>query len=83
MVWPQYRSYEQRKKQFQPKPVFGQGAPLVDEAMETWRAGLRPASEPFRTDEQLIMPAFRGHSLIRPEYQNTGSVLPKFSTDVE
>lgn len=83
MVLQPYRKYERREKRLPPEPVFQSGKPRVDEAMETWRAGLHPAIEPFRTDEQLIMPAFRGHSLIRPEYQNTGSVLPEFSTDVE
>lgn len=82
-VWPQYRSYEQRRKQFQPKPVFGQGAPLVDEAMEAWRAGLQPVVEPFRTDERQIVPALRDHSLVRPQYQNSGTVLPRFSTDTK
>ena len=81
MALQQYRSDERRKKRSQPKPVFGQGASPVDEAMEAWRAGLRPATEPFRTDEQLIVPAFRGHSLIRPEYQKAGSLLPEFSAN--
>ncbi|SCX23993.1 hypothetical protein SAMN05216379_12232 [Nitrosomonas eutropha] len=78
MVLQPYRKYERREKQ---RPVFKRGAPLADDAMEIWRAGLRPAVEPFRTDEQLIMPAFRGHSLIRPEYQKAGSILPEFSAD--
>lgn len=83
MVWQPYRKYEWRNKQKQtsPEPVFRRGEPLVDEAMEAWRAGLYPAAELFRTDAQSIKPAFREHSLIRPEYKNAGSVLPKFSTD--
>lgn len=49
--------------------------------MEAWRAGLRPTAEPFRTDEQLIVPAFRGHGLIKPEYQKAGSFRPEFAPD--
>lgn len=81
MVWQPYRKYEWRNKQKLPEPVFRRGEPLVDEAMEAWRARLRPAAEPFRTDEQSIKPAFREHSLIRPEYRGVGSVLPQFSAD--
>lgn len=77
-----FRRNEQREKLKlqQPKPVFGQGAPLADESMEAWRAGLRPAVEPFRTDTRQIVPAFREHSLTKPEYREAGSILPRFST---
>lgn len=83
MELQQYRRYERREKWLQPEPVFKRGEPLVDEAMEDWRAGLQPAVEPFRTDEHQIVPALRGHSLIRPEYRESGSVLPRFSTGAE
>ncbi|KXK50292.1 MAG: hypothetical protein UZ02_AOB001000108 [Nitrosomonas europaea] len=83
MELQQYRRYKRREKRQQPKPVFGQGASLVDESMEDWRAGLRPAVEPFRTDEHQIVPALRGHSLIRPEYREAGSILPRFSNGTE
>lgn len=83
MVLQPYRKYDRRKKQLQPEPVFKRGKPLADEAMEAWRAGLYPAAEPFRTDEQLIVPAFREHSLIRPEYQEAGSILPEFLINVK
>lgn len=82
MELQQYRRYRRREKR-QPKPVFRQEAPLADDSMEAWRAGLRPAVEPFRTDENQIVPALRGHSLIRPEYREAGSVLPRFSTGTE
>ncbi|WP_240141376.1 hypothetical protein [Nitrosomonas sp. HPC101] len=80
MVLQPYRKYERRKKRPQPELVK-RGKPLADEAMEAWRAGLRPVAELFRTDEQLIVPTFRGHSLIRPEYQDAGRILPEFSVD--
>lgn len=81
VVLQPFRKYEHRKKHPQPEPVFKRGEPLVDEAMEAWRAGLHPKVAPFRTDEQQIVPAFREHSLIRPEYENVGSILPGFLAD--
>lgn len=82
MVLQPYRKYERRGKPLKPEPVFKRGEPLVDEAMEAWRAGLQPSAEPFRTDERQIVPTFRGHSLIRSEYREAGSVLPDFSLPV-
>lgn len=79
IVQQPYRKYKHREKWQQPKPVFGQGAPLADESMAAWRTGLRPPAEPFRTDELQIVPALRGHSLIRPQYREAGSILPRFS----
>ncbi|MCC6916456.1 MAG: hypothetical protein IT527_04000 [Nitrosomonas sp.] len=85
IVQQQYRKYEPRGKQRlqQSRRVFGQGTSLADESMKAWRAGLRPAVEPFRTDEHQIVPALRDHSLIRPEYREAGSVLPRFATGTE
>jgi len=81
VVLQPFRKYERRKKHSKPESVFRHGEPLVDEAMEAWRTGLRPKVAPFRTDEQQIVPVFREHSLIRPEYQNVGSMLPGVLAD--
>lgn len=81
LVQQQYRKHKFRGKRQQPRPIFGHGSSLADESMEAWRAGLRPTAEPFRTDEQLIVPAFRGHGLIKPEYQKAGSFRPEFAPD--
>jgi hypothetical protein len=79
-----FQKYERRKERLKPEPVFRHGEPLVDdEAMEAWRASLRQAVEPFRTNEQQIVPTFREHSLIRSKYQNAGNVLPEFLVEEE
>lgn len=81
MMLQPLQKHERRKKHPKPEAVFKHGEPLTDEAMEAWRASLRQAAEPFRTDERQIVPTFREHSLIRSEYQQTGNVLPEFLTD--
>ncbi len=85
VVQQQYRKYDRRDRQRlpRPRPVFDPETAVTDEAMDMWRAGLRPPVEPFRTDERDIVPEFLDHSLIRPEYEATGSVLPEFSSKNE
>lgn len=65
---------ERRQKLPLPAKVYGEQY-QPDVAMEAWRASLRPAPTPFRTDERLIQPQFRDHSLIRLEYEKTGKPL--------
>ncbi|MCC7135226.1 MAG: hypothetical protein WAT53_00870 [Nitrosomonas sp.] len=65
---------ERRQKLPPPAKVYGEQY-QPDVAMEAWRASLRSAPTPFRTDERLIQPQFRDHSLIRPEYEKTGKPL--------
>jgi len=67
------------RRQKSPPPAKAYGEPYQpDAAMEAWRASLRPMPAPFRTDEHLIQPQFRDHSLIRPEFEQTGRPLPIF-----
>lgn len=67
------------RKQKSPPPAKVYGEPYQpDAAMEAWRASLRPAPVPFRTDERLIQPSFRDHSLIRQEFDQVGQPLPTF-----
>ncbi|MDT8363052.1 MAG: hypothetical protein RQ714_00180 [Nitrosomonas sp.] len=71
-----YQPQVKRKRKLpSPAKVYGKQR-QPDAAMEAWRASLRPAPEPFRTDEKLIQPQFRDHSLIRPEFEQAGKLLP-------
>lgn len=68
------------RRQKTPPPAKVYGEPhQPDAAMEAWRASLRPAPAPFRTDERQIQPPFRDHSLIRPEFEQAGKPLPTFT----
>jgi len=67
------------RRQKSPSPAKVYGEPhQPDAAMVAWRASLRPAPAPFRTDERQIQPPFRNHSLIRPEFEQAGQPLPTF-----
>lgn len=70
---------QKARRQKSPPPAKIYGEPYQpDAAMEAWRASLRPIPAPFRTDERLIQPQFRDHSLIRPEFEQAGKLLPIF-----
>jgi hypothetical protein len=76
----QYQKLDRRDRQRfqQPEPVFGPDTPVLNGAMDAWRASLQPAAKLFRTDKRDIQPEFQDHSVIRPEYEGVGDVLPKF-----
>lgn len=80
LVFHQHQRLDRRRQELQkPTPVFGLDATVLsNETMDAWRASLRPAREPFRTDERDIHPEFLGHSLVRPEFEGAGRVLPQF-----
>ncbi len=71
-----YQPLKERRQKLPPRPKFYGEQHQPDAAMEAWRASLRPAPAPFRTDERLIQPQFRDRSLIRPEFEPVGKPLP-------
>lgn len=73
--YQQQRSRRSRQWQ-QAESVFGQKAFDGERAMEVWRASQRPSAQQFQTDERQIVPAFRGHSQIRSEFDQVGKFLP-------
>ena len=81
LAFQQFQRFDRQHRQRlqKPEPVFGPEAPMVgSETMEAWRAGLQPAIEPFRTDEREIHPEYLDRSLVRPEFEGVGRVLPQF-----
>lgn len=81
LVWQQHHGLDRRWRELrrqQPIPRQDVSPSFAEESMEAWRAGLRPPLEPFRTDERYILLEYRGHSLVRPEYEGVGSVRPEF-----
>jgi hypothetical protein len=83
MAFQQFQRLDRHRQRLQkPEPVFGPEASVVgSEMMDAWRAGLQPAIEPFRTEEREILPEHLDRSLVRPEFEGVGRVLPQFPVE--